>query len=491
MLQCLDSLESRQLRDFFHESGYTTAALNKHFNSTEIPQLHLLKLYACGIPLEPSRLTTLFHWFWIGTPVETAMAGEWIPPQFIRLLIKSGILIEENNHFRSTVRISPFDKYLVLSDHAIRAGGTLGANTILWPNPTTLLCYHLSLRSPGARTLDLGTGSGILALSSAEHSSQVIATDLNPRARQFCLFNAALNGAPNIEFREGNAFEPVNDERFDFILANPPFFVTPSVRRIYSDNAMDLDEFCRMLVRQAPQHLTEGGYCQMLAEWVEFDGQPWEEKLKEWFDGLGCDVWVLVLYSRSSLDYAILRVFEDKDEVTPETHAALAAEWHAYFKQKRVVSMYGGIIVLRKRSGRNWTRMEESRTIPARPFGDVLRRTFENRDALECYASDQLLLASRPALPPSARLQKQSVLSPEGWKLTSVEILSGEGLPRSISLQSQVADFLALCNGWTTLRENADRFAALVKADPATVHRECCSLIRLLAECNMISFQDS
>ncbi len=99
------------------------------------------------------------------------------------------------------------------------------------------------------RTLDLGTGSGILAIAAAAHSGSVMATDLNPRAREFCMFNTALNGVTNVEFREGNAFEPVRGERFDLILANPPFFVTPSVRRAYSDNSMELDGFCRMLIR--------------------------------------------------------------------------------------------------------------------------------------------------------------------------------------------------------------------------------------------------
>ena len=105
------------------------------------------------------------------------------------------------------------------------------------------------MQAPVGRTLDLGTGNGILALAAAAHSGSVVATDLNARAREFCVFNAALNGVTNVEFREGSAFEPVRGERFDLILANPPFFVTPTVRRVYSDNSMELDGFCRMLVR--------------------------------------------------------------------------------------------------------------------------------------------------------------------------------------------------------------------------------------------------
>ena len=52
---------------------------------------------------------------------------------------------------------------------------------------------------------------------------------------------------------------------------------------------MELDGFCRNLVKQAPAHLEEGGFLQMLCEWPEIEGQPWEERLAEWFAGTGCD----------------------------------------------------------------------------------------------------------------------------------------------------------------------------------------------------------
>jgi methylase of polypeptide subunit release factors len=488
MLQCLGIEEGREVRDFFRDSGYTTQALQKRFGTTEIPQLHLLKLFLLGIPLEPSCTNILFRWFWIGTPVETTTANQFIPQRMISLFLKSGVLTAEGGCLKSTVRISPFAEYLILSDHAVLRTGTLSADTILWPNPTTLLCYHLSIQAPVGRTLDLGTGNGILAIAAAAHSGSVIATDLNPRARDFCLFNAALNGVSNLQFLQGNAFEPVRGERFDLILANPPFFVTPSGHHIYSDNSMELDGFCRMLVRQAPQHLNDNGYCQMMVEWVQVQGQPWRDRLTEWFEHLACDVWVLATYMRSAADYAMIRVQEHRDELrVPEDQAALTAEWQTYFAGNRVESVYGGIIVLRKREGRNWIRIEEVNTRPMRPFGEFMRRTFENRDALEKHALDEDLLATRPLLPASARLQKQFQISPQGWKLASVDLQLAEGLPYSLALQPQVADFVALFDGHKTLAEIADQFAAVLAVDPALMRRECCGITRQLADRGMIT----
>ena len=50
------------------------------------------------------------------------------------------------------------------------------------------------------------------------------------RALAFAAFNAALNGVGNIEFREGSLLEPVTGERFDLIVSNPPYVISPESR---------------------------------------------------------------------------------------------------------------------------------------------------------------------------------------------------------------------------------------------------------------------
>jgi hypothetical protein len=487
MLRPLDATENQELRDFFQESGYDMHSLQKYFGSVEIPQLHLLKLYLLGIPLEPSRLSILLRWFWISLPVEPAAAREFIPERMIELFLKAGLLIVQEDNLVSIARLTPFLGFLVFSDHAVAKDGHLRTDTVLWPNPSTLLCYHLSVQHPVGRTLDLGTGNGILALAAASHSGSVVATDLNPRARDFCLFNAALNGLNNIEFREGSAFEPVRGERFDLILANPPFFVTPSVRRIFSDNSMELDGFCRMLVRESPEYLNDNGYFQLLVEWVEVYGQPWQERLGEWFEDLGCDAWVLASYARSAADYSLIRVQESRDEMyDPMAQATQTNQWQSYFEDHRVKTIFGGVITLRKRQGRNWTQMEELKTQPVRPFGEYVRRRFENLEVLEKHGAEEDMLAMRPQLHSSAWLQQLSTISPEGWQLTSMELHLSEGLPVSLALQPQVAAFVALCDGKRTLEEAADLTATAVGADPVAVRRECCAVIRRLADRGMV-----
>lgn len=78
---------------------------------------------------------------------------------------------------------------------------------------------------PGARALDMGTGTGASALFAARRGWRVTAVDLNPQAVRCARINALWNGLEEaIEVREGDLFAPVAGERFDLVVFNPPFF---------------------------------------------------------------------------------------------------------------------------------------------------------------------------------------------------------------------------------------------------------------------------
>src|SRR5205085_2959804 len=132
----------------------------------------------------------------------------------------------------------------------------------------------------------------------------VDAVDTNRRALDFAKFNAALNSAENIHFLEGSGFEPVARRQYDLVVSNLPFVITPGARYQYRDSGMRLDDFTRRIVTEAPDHLKEGGFCQLLCQWVELEGPDWQERVREWFEGSGCDVWVMKTDSRPPDSYA-------------------------------------------------------------------------------------------------------------------------------------------------------------------------------------------
>ncbi|HZO90944.1 MAG TPA: methyltransferase [Chthonomonadaceae bacterium] len=73
--------------------------------------------------------------------------------------------------------------------------------------------------------LDMGTGSGVGAIFAARQGYRVVGVDINPEAVRCARINALLNHLEDrVEVREGDLFAPVQGERFDLVLFNPPFF---------------------------------------------------------------------------------------------------------------------------------------------------------------------------------------------------------------------------------------------------------------------------
>ena len=158
---------------------------------------------------------------------------------------------------------------------------------------------QLTVREPVQRALDLGTGCGIQSLHLATHARTVVATDVNRRALELTRFNAALNEV-TLDVREGSFFEPVAGERFDLVVSNPPFVISPATgeRLVYRDSGLPGDRVVEHIVKRVPGHLGEGGTAQVLANWMVLRDQPWADRLSGWIPSTGsgeahCDAWVV------------------------------------------------------------------------------------------------------------------------------------------------------------------------------------------------------
>ena len=96
--------------------------------------------------------------------------------------------------------------------------------TVLIPRPETELLVDLALERKPASMLDLGTGSGAIALAVKFNrpEAKVVAVDADRSALLTAKRNAAKLNL-DIDFRHGRWFEPVAGERFDLVIANPPY----------------------------------------------------------------------------------------------------------------------------------------------------------------------------------------------------------------------------------------------------------------------------
>jgi release factor glutamine methyltransferase len=136
-------------------------------------------------------------------------------------------------------------------------------------------CLRLAKTLPQPGVLDVGTGSGNLAVAVARlhKEAHVTAVDLSPEALAVAQRNAVKHGVGSrVRMLQGDVFGPLAaEERFDFVLSNPPYIphdelarLEPGVRDYEPHLALDggKDGFAVFdrLVAGAPRHLNPGGY---------------------------------------------------------------------------------------------------------------------------------------------------------------------------------------------------------------------------------------
>ena len=156
---------------------------------------------------------------------------------------------------------------------------------VLIPRPDTEILCEEALRrlSPGSRVLDIGTGSGALAVSIAKlgRDCHVTAVDISDRALGIAKDNAKRNGV-QVRFVKSDCFSALQGEKFDMIVSNPPYIsreemegLMPEVQRepeLALFGGEDGLNFYRRISREAPAYLAEGGCLLFEIGWLQKDG---------------------------------------------------------------------------------------------------------------------------------------------------------------------------------------------------------------------------
>ena len=480
MLNQLAAESSSRLRAFFEEAGYTETNLRKHLGAAELPSARLRnRARLLDRTSAQTPLNTLLRWFWLGDGQNRASISAHIPEQIVGLMLESGLLVSDGEILAPGAMLLHIDGFLIASDHPV-AIENRQAEMVLWPNPTSKFLSRFAVSRHSRATLDLGTGSGILSLVASRYSDSVVATDLNERAVACARFNARLNGIENIEVMGGDCFAPVAGRRFDLILSNPPFFITPQTDYMFCDNPMDLDGLCRRLVKECSEYLNEGGYTQMLCEWAQIKGQPWEERVAEWLQDTGCDAWVMKGITQDPEEYAQHRIRETSEDTSQDSDRY--AEYMNYYRRRGVEAIHDGLIVMRRRSGINFVRIEEVPPTPSGNLGEMVLATFAAHDVLRENDTDEKLLGLTPRLADHVRLEQICVASNAQWRAETLNLRLTSGFPFHVEVQPLVAEFLVTCDGTRTAASAIQDFAANASAPLDKVQAECISMIRKLIE---------
>ena len=143
-------------------------------------------------------------------------------------------------------------------------------NNVYVPAEDSYLLADNLLIKEGQSVLEIGTGSGIVAMYASKLTDEITVTDINFDACRLAEKNFRENGIENIEILFGNMFEPVKNRKFDVILFNTPYLPTEEGEVLEDtinyafDGGLNGRKVIDVFLNEVRNHLNEGGIVQLI-----------------------------------------------------------------------------------------------------------------------------------------------------------------------------------------------------------------------------------
>ena len=482
------------------------------------------------------KVAVLTALFMLGEPVSAAALETALPRTGVAGALAIGLVVPTQSasgeqRYAPAVDLRPHEaedahgsvRWWVASDLGeLVTGQALAPDHVLGIGRAGLTLAALTPRKPVETALDLGVGCGIQTLYLLRHVRQVVATDISTRALEFTAFNVALAGVDSarVQLRQGNLLEPVAGQRFDLIVSNPPFVITPpSVRQAglplmeYRDAGGPI---LPALVRGLEDHLNPDGVAVMLGNWEHREGTSWRTSVNQWI-GKSLDAWIIQREVQDPVEYAAMWLRDGG--LTPERSGvafenALAA-WQEDFDSRQVSGVGMGYLVFHApsvaaTSGPGGTALE-GQTAPEEPASDAAApgavvepwRVLEEvptsgqgalgEHVAQVIAAHEALRSLDDAQVAALKLRTASGLSKEEALTptpvpTAPVIRQAEGFGRVIAVgMPEVALLSASDEGLLTVAQIAAAVASLTSEDPAAVLADMVAATRTFAHAGMVT----
>lgn len=408
------------------------------------------------------RTATLARLFLLGLAVEETDAAHALHPLSLDAAAAAGLVQRSAGSVRALLDVRPYGEaddgtpWWVVSDFGsdVRPG-PVAADHVLGIGAAALTLAQATVRPEVARALDVGTGCGVQALHLGRHCAAVTATDISPRALRLAATAAALSGV-SWDLREGSLLDPVAGERFDLVVANPPFVVSPGLRAgeggyDYRDSGLAGDDVSRLLVQGLPRVLAPGGVAQLLANWIVPRDGTWQERLEHWLAGSECDAWVWQREVADVGEYVALWLRDAGEVPGSPRWTARYDEWADWFDSAGVAAVGMGLVTLWRTDGDPVVVCEDVPQAVEQPAGPHVAAWVGRRRRLA--ALTDTALADTPLRPcADLVLTGHALLHGEGWQTRLRTLRQSHGMRWEVETDEAVAALVAGLEGGVPLR---------------------------------------
>ncbi|WP_254787539.1 methyltransferase [Curtobacterium sp. UNCCL20] len=484
-----DAVVTDALRQDLTDAGFTVDRVDALWGAEAAASLHrgsrVAALRALGAR-DTTPLGTLATLFVLGLPVARTDAEQAFPGAGLDAVAAAGLVRVEDDIVAPTVDLRPYafvddlgaGSWWIVSDLGELALGTaLGEEHVLGIGGATTTLSGLQVPVPVRRVLDLGTGCGIQAMHARRFADEVVATDISRRALDIARFNAQLNGVDGIEFRYGSLFEPVAGERFDRIVSNPPFVITPRREGVpsyeYRDGGMVGDALVETVLRGLADHLEPGGTAQLLGNWEHHWGVDGLDRVRAWFadadaTGQGVDAWVIERERQDPPGYAETWIRDGGTKPGTPEFDDLVDAWLDDFQHRKVTGVGFGYVVVRKPlpggavSLRRFERLPETLGSNPAGLGATVARVLDAAAWLGVHDDDALLEAH---LRVAGDVTEERFYWPGNDDPTVMTLVQGGGFGRRVDADTALAAFVGACDGDLSVRAITGAIAQITGVD--------------------------
>ena len=422
------------------------------------------------------RAAVLVRLFALGFPVAWDDADRALPTLRADGAVQLGLARAEGADLRATCDLRPYadetHEWWVASDLSeIATGHPLAETHVLGIGNASTTLAEWTIRRPVRRALDLGVGSAVQSLHLAAHAERIVGTDVSQRALAYARFNAALNDL-TLELVAGSLLDPVAGQRFDLVVSNPPFVITPRSggvpRYEYRDAGLVGDGVVEALVRRVGEHLEPGGVAQFLGNWEIRRGTDWRERWREWLAGTGLDAWVIQRDVQDPAEYAELWARDGGVRAGATSFDQMYAAWLADFADRDVEGIGFGIVTLQRpaQDREPWVDLAEVSGPVASGVGHAVDAGLRARTAVAEGGAAYLL---DTAWTTAGDVTEERHARPGAEDPAVILARQGGGLRRVIQLDTVTAGLLGVCDGTLTPRVALAAIASLLELDEAHV----------------------
>lgn len=450
-------------------------------------------------PDEP--LATLVAVFILGLEVPRRQLAAALPQLGTDGAAQLGLIQESgsgpDDAVRSVVDLRPYaavdalgsaDWWLISDPGELATGHPLAEDHVLGVGGASITLARCTIRQPVDRVLDLGTGCGVQALHAARHARFVIGTDTSARALRMAELNWLLNASTidgtQMRTRRGSLLEPVLDQRFDLVVSNPPFVITPrslpGAGYEYRDAGLVGDELVSRLITTVGSVLAPGGVAQLLGNWEDRQNEGWVDRVTGWLADSGLDGWIVQRELQDPAEYAETWI-RDAGQHRGKDADELYAAWLADFATRGVVGVGFGLVTLRRpldaAQRPRLCRVEERRSGPGLPTGNEVVSALRAADWL-AVRDDAALLAS--VLQVSADVTEERHHLPGVEDPSVILLRQGGGAGRAVQASTALAGFVGACSGELTVGQLTGALAGLLEVPEADLTAELLPAVRAL-----------